>query len=147
MSPESATVAGLLGHLVGNWSGTARISWPGRDPFDLAHTEIVRSVGGGSMITIEGNSYREGVEEPVFSALAVIHDSDDGPQLHAFRGGDAVQVGLDLSPGHYAWSVPDPQGTVVYVAEFAEQTWTERGTMMINGIEREVFVMSLAPVP
>lgn len=145
MSPDSATVVGLLGQLVGRWSGTARISWPGRDPFDLTHTEIVRSIAGGSMITIEGNSFRDGVDEPVFSALAVIYDSDEGPQLHAFRGGDAIQVNFELSSGRYAWSVPDPAGTVDYVAEFAARTWTERGTMMIEGEQLEVFVMELTP--
>ncbi|SDR86827.1 hypothetical protein SAMN04489812_0161 [Microlunatus soli] len=57
------TVA-LLAPLVGRWSGTARIAWPGRDPFELTHAESIQLVGDRTMITIEGNSCRDGIETP-----------------------------------------------------------------------------------
>lgn len=133
----------LLAPLVGRWSGTARIAWPGREPFELTHTEQVHLIGDHSMITIEGNSYRDGVTAPVFSAFAVAYDSPDGLMWQAFRAGQSIAMALELTPGAYRWSTPSPQGTVDYHAEFDDRDWTERGTMIVDGERREVFAMRL----
>lgn len=150
MSPElddGTSKAALLFALAGRWVGTARISWPGREPFDLTHTERVHVVGDRSMITLEGNSFRDGIEDPVFTALAVVYDRPEGVCLQAFRSGDSLQAEFVLTPGHYAWTVPDEAGTIDYAAEFDDQQWTERGTMLIDGQPREVFRMTLFRQP
>lgn len=130
--------------VAGRWIGTARIAWPGREALDLTHTENVHVVGDGSMITIEGNSFRDGVQDPVFTALAVVYDGPDRVCLQAFRAGNTLQADFDLTPGRYAWTAPDEAGAVDYVAEFDDQQWTERGTMLIDGHPREVFRMTLS---
>jgi hypothetical protein len=130
--------------LAGRWSGTARISWPGRDPFELTHTESVHVIGDRSLVTIEGNSYRDGGTVPVFTAFAVAYNGPNGVYWQAFRAGDSLQVPLDLGPGYYGWTAPDEVGSVDYRAEFDDHEWTERGTMIVDGIPLEVFAMTLS---
>lgn len=135
----------ILAPLAGRWRGTASVTWPGREPLDLTHTEMVRFVGDRSMITIEGNSFRDGVEAPVFTAVAVFYDSPTGVKLQAFHAGSSIDAPLELNAGGYAWSTPsdDEAGAVDYVAEFDDQQWVERGTMNVDGRARQVFEMRL----
>lgn len=145
MSPAT-DLEPLLG-LAGRWRGTATISRPGSDPFELTHTERVHVIGDRSMVTIEGNSYRDGATEPVFTAFAVAYATPDGVCWQAFRGGESLQVLLDLGPGYFGWSAPAPGGSVDYRAEFDDQEWTETGTMIIDGAPVQVFAMQLARCP
>lgn len=142
-----------LAPLIGSWRGTVSICFPGSDEFAMTHTEQVRLLGDRSMLTIEGNSYRDaspadGSDTPAFTALAVVFAGDDltrDDQLHwhAFRDGHALQTVADVAAGRYCWSAPGPSGPIRYTAEFDASSWREWGILAGDDGTEEVFVMEL----
>lgn len=128
--------------LVGRWSGTARVTPPGRHPIELRHTERVATRSGGTILTVEGVSYpTTGGDEPVFSAFAVVCAGEHGPRWHAYSRGEALDTALGVGPGRFGWDAPGPAPTC-YRAEFDDEHWHETGRLVGSG--EIVFTMDLA---
>lgn len=153
---EVAPTLGDLLPLLGDWSGTARITPPGRDPIQLRHTEHVALRAGGTVLTIEGTSYpAEGGDDPVFGAFAVVcvdegADAEapaggSGLRWHAYNRGHHLDTSLAVTPGHFSWEQPGEPRTR-YHADFDHARWLEVGRLILPG-EPVIFTMELDRVP
>lgn len=135
-----------LSALVGEWRGSGWIL--GRDGARTTFTsqESVTPRLSGNALLVEGR-HRGPNGALVHDAIGlVVWDQRAGgyrmrTQLATGMGGDYP---LEVRPGGFTWRIDTPGGQIEYVAEFAADSWVERGRQIApDGRTTEFFEMTL----
>lgn len=132
----------------GLWRGTAETMTPA-GPLKMIQTERIGSMLDGTLLVIEGKSYRADGSAP-FHAFAVL-SYDQASQKYTLAShaqGRAGAFPFTLTDTGYTWETPaGPNAVVRYTATFAGGTYSEVGDYVMQGQPpRRFFTMTLKRV-
>jgi hypothetical protein len=133
--------------LKGQWRGQATVLQPGKAPIQLTHTERVGPLLDGSILLIEGKSYRPDGEPGGFNAFAVVSfDQATGSYvLRSYASGHAGDFPLTVTADGFIWSMQaGPNAKIRHVATVGNGRWREDSFYEANGKPPvNVFTMDL----